>query len=86
MHQLLTPEQARAALEYEGKSIADFAREHRLSAPIVYQVLKGTKIGKYGQSHKAACLLRLKIGDIPPAIPLPPNAPYLETGTPGMNP
>ena len=84
MHQLLTHEQAREALNLEGKSIAEFAREHNLDEPTVYQVLAGKKQGRRGEAHRAAVLLGLKRGTFPPAIQLP--APYLETGTPGMNP
>ncbi|MFA5548637.1 MAG: DNA-binding protein [Porticoccaceae bacterium] len=71
MHQPLTPEQARAALDHEGKSIADFAREHNLDEPTVYQVLAGRKQGRRGEAHRAACLLGLKVGNIAPAIRLP---------------
>lgn len=71
MHQLLTTEQARAILDFEGKSIADFAREHHLDEPTVYQVLSGTKKGRRGEAHRAAVLLGLKAGPFPPAIQIP---------------
>lgn len=68
MPHLLTPEQARQALDHQGKSIADFAREHGLDEPTVYQLLSGRKKGLRGESHRAACLLGIKLGNIPPAI------------------
>lgn len=68
MHHLLTPEQAKQALDREGKSIADFAREHDLDEPTVYQVLSGRKKGSRGQAHRAAVLLGIKLGNFPPAI------------------
>lgn len=51
-------------LEFEGKSVADFAREHDLSHATVYQVLSGRKIGRRGAAHRAAVLLGLKEGVI----------------------
>ncbi len=45
MHQLITPEQVRKHLDFEGKSIADFAREHDLYASTVYQVISGPRRG-----------------------------------------
>lgn len=71
MQHLLTPEQARQALDHQGKSIADFAREHSLDEATVYQLLAGRKKGRRGEAHRAACLLGIKQGNIPPAIRLP---------------
>jgi gp16 family phage-associated protein len=65
---LMTSKQARAHLDAQGVSIAEFARKHEISAPIVYQVLSGTKKGRYGAAHKAAVLLGMKRGTVlPPA-------------------
>lgn len=64
MHGLLTPEQARAALDREGMSIAEFARNNGLNKNLVSDLLNGRKKGKRGQSHKAAVLLRLKEGTV----------------------
>ena len=75
MPQLLTAKQARDALDREGKTIADFAREHSLDEPTVYQILSGKKKGRRGESHRAAVLLGLKLGDFPPAIRLPEPSP-----------
>lgn len=65
MTALRTPAQAREALEREGRSIADFCREHDLDAFTVYQVLAGKKKGKRGMAHRAAVLLGIKQGEIP---------------------
>jgi gp16 family phage-associated protein len=71
MHHLLTPEQARAALDMAGISIADFAREHDLNEPTVYQILAGRKKGCRGEAHRAAVLLGIKAGTVPAALPTP---------------
>jgi len=68
MPALRTPAQAREALEREGKSIAEFAREHGLDEPTVYQVLAGKKKGRRGIAHNAAVLLGIKDGDIITAV------------------
>ncbi|MDH4763393.1 DNA-binding protein [Pseudomonas sp. CBMAI 2609] len=69
MTALRTPAQAREALEREGRSIADFCREHELDAFTVYQVLAGKKKGKRGMAHRAAVLLGIKDGEINVAKP-----------------
>lgn len=71
MPQLLTPEQAKAYLTRQGKTIASFARENGLTEHIVYQVLSGKKKGRYGEPHRVAVLLGMKDGDMPPAIQPP---------------
>jgi len=62
MHALLTPEQARAALDREGISIADFSRRHDLNKNLVSDLLNGRKKGRRGEAHRAAVLLGLKEG------------------------
>ncbi len=62
MHALLTPEQARAALDREGISIADFCRRHDLNKSLVSDLLNGRKKGRRGEAHRAAVLLGLKEG------------------------
>ncbi|SFT49376.1 DNA-binding protein [Pseudomonas marincola] len=62
MHALLTPEQARAVLDREGKTIAAFARQHGLNKNLVSDLLNGRKKGKRGEAHKAAVLLGIKDG------------------------
>lgn len=64
MHGLLTPEQARAALDRQGISIAEFCRKHDLNKNLVSDLLNGRKKGKRGQSHKAAVLLQIKEGTV----------------------
>jgi len=59
-----TPEAARADLERQGISVAEFARTHSLPYGIVYQVLTGDKKGRRGESHRAAVLLGIKAGEI----------------------
>ncbi len=62
MHALLTPEQARAALDRRGKSIAEFSREHDLNKNLVSDLLNGRKKGRRGEAHRAAVLLGIKDG------------------------
>lgn len=62
MHGPLTPEQARAALDREGTSLADFSRKHELNKNLVSDLLCGRKKGKRGEAHRAAVLLGIKEG------------------------
>ncbi len=62
MHGPLSPEQARAILERQGKSLADFCREHDLNRNLVSDLLNGRKKGRRGESHRAAVLLGIKDG------------------------
>ena len=62
MHALLTPEQARAALDREGKSIAEFSRQYGLNKNLVSDLLNGRKKGRIGEAHRAAVLLGIKEG------------------------
>ncbi|MDA7086524.1 DNA-binding protein [Pseudomonas sp. SA3-5] len=66
MHSLLTPEQARAALDREGISIAEFCRTHDLNRNMVSDLLNGRKKGKRGEAHRAAVLLGIKDGVVKP--------------------
>jgi gp16 family phage-associated protein len=66
MHSLLTPEQARAALDRQGISIAEFCREHDLNKNLVSDLLNGRKKGKRGEAHRAAVLLGIKDGVVKP--------------------
>ena len=52
--------QARKEFTEVGISIADWAREHNFSLPLVYAVLKGRNQATRGESHKIAVALRLK--------------------------
>ncbi|MEX1197824.1 MAG: DNA-binding protein [Pseudohongiellaceae bacterium] len=71
MPHLLTPEQARAILDRQGKSIAEFARENGLDERIVYKILSGEKKGRRGEAHRAAVALGIKAGTTPAAIQPP---------------
>lgn len=66
MTALRTPAQAREALEREGKSVAEFSREHDLDPFTVYQLLAGKKKGKRGMAHRAAVALGIKEGKATP--------------------
>jgi len=57
-----TPSAARAALDSQGISVAEFARKHDLPYGTVYQVLTGQKKGRRGAAHRAAVLLGIKSG------------------------
>jgi gp16 family phage-associated protein len=52
--------QARQEFAEVGISIADWARAHNFSLPLVYAVLKGRNQATRGESHKIAVALRLK--------------------------
>lgn len=60
----LTTEQARAALDRKGISLAEFARQHALNSNLVSDLLNGRKKGRRGQAHRAAVLLGIKQGTI----------------------
>ncbi|MBD3816444.1 MAG: DNA-binding protein [Halothiobacillus sp.] len=61
---LRTPEQARAALESKGVSIAKWATANGFSTGLVYEVLKGRKKCLRGQAHEIAVKLGIKAGAI----------------------
>jgi gp16 family phage-associated protein len=52
--------QARQEFLEEGMSVADWARVHSFSLPLVYAVLKGRNHATRGESHKIAVALGLK--------------------------
>ena len=64
MHAPVTPEQARAALDRQGMSIAEFSRQHELNKNLVSDLLNGRKKGRRGEAHRAAVLLGIKDGVI----------------------
>lgn len=64
---LLTPAQARDALDRRGETAAAFARRNGLPASAVYRVLYGINKGRSGNSHRAAVALGIKAGDMPAA-------------------
>ncbi|TFY85780.1 DNA-binding protein [Pseudomonas kairouanensis] len=60
----VTPEQARAALDRKGMSIAEFSRTHDLNKNLVSDLLNGRRKGRRGEAHRAAVLLGIKDGVI----------------------
>ena len=64
MSRLKTHKQARAEFDRKGISIASWAREHRVSRSLVYEILAGRKKCNRGASHRVAVLLGLKAGEI----------------------
>ena len=59
---LKSANQVRKEFEEAGISYAAWAREHKTSRVLVYQVLAGVKKGLRGESHRVAVLLGLKNG------------------------
>lgn len=60
----VTPEQARAALDRKGMSIAEFCRIHDLNKNLVSDLLNRRRKGRRGEAHRAAVLLGIKDGVI----------------------
>lgn len=61
---LKTPAQARAEFVHRGVSIAAWARQHKVSPSLVYEILAAGRRRRClrGQSHRVAVLLGLKHG------------------------
>ena len=59
-----TPEEARAWLDYQGITIAQWAREHGVHDSLVREVLAGRKKCLRGMSHNIAVLLGMKRGQL----------------------
>lgn len=55
-------EYVRSEFQRRGLSIAEWARQHKYSTALVYQVLSGKKRCLRGQSHQVAVCLGLKQG------------------------
>ena len=62
MKKLRTPAEARSWLEYQGITIAQWAREHEKSDSLVREILAGKKKCLRGESHNIAVLLGMKEG------------------------
>jgi gp16 family phage-associated protein len=58
---LRTPEQAKQWLKDNGISIAQFARDNDLDRSAVVDLLRGKLTGNFGNAHKAAVALGLKL-------------------------
>ncbi len=56
----ITPLEARQRLVRQGKTIRQWAKEHKLPERTVYEVLSGHQKGHYGIAHQVAVLLGLK--------------------------
>lgn len=56
----LTPDQLKAKFELEGKTFADWAREHGYTVNEVYRVTNGFAKAKRGKAHEIAVALGLK--------------------------
>ena len=57
-----TPEEARAWLDYQGITVAQWARENGMHDSLVREVLAGRKKCLRGMSHNIAVLLGMKRG------------------------
>ena len=57
---LRTPEQAAEWLVANGISIVDFARQLGVSRYTIHDILRGKRVGRRGQAHKAAVALGIK--------------------------
>lgn len=64
MTKLRTPEEARAWLDYQGITVAQWAREHGVHDSLVREVLAGRKKCLRGMSHNIAVLLGMKRGQL----------------------
>lgn len=51
----ITPEQARAALDHKGVSIAEFSRQHGLNKNLVSDLLNGRIKGRRGRHIAPPC-------------------------------
>lgn len=61
---LKTPEEVLADFERKGISLRSWAIANGVSPQAVHGLLKGGRLGRIGESHKAAVLLGLKHGEI----------------------
>lgn len=57
----LTPVQVKDKLRAQGKTLAQFAKEHGFAASDVYRVIGGSRKGLYGKGHEIAVALGLKV-------------------------
>lgn len=62
MTKLRTSQEARDWLSYMGITIAQWARDHKFSEPLVREILAGRKKCLRGQSHNIAVALGMKRG------------------------
>lgn len=62
MKKLRTHLEARADLDYQGISVTQWAREHKVNRSLVYEILAGRKKCLRGMSHNIAVQLGMKAG------------------------
>lgn len=65
----LTPDQVRQKLRQRGKTLTWWAEVHGFDRKAVYRVMAGTDKAYYGNAHKIAVALGLKIADEEPSTP-----------------
>lgn len=78
-----TPEEVRREFREAGISVAQWARTHGFDRMTVVDLLRGNRKGNYGEAHRAAVALGLKVGqliDVAAFKPLPAAAPSTRTG------
>lgn len=61
---LKTVAEVRAELQRAGLSLAEWARTHKVSYSLSYEVLRGRIKGHRGQAHDIAVLMGLKHGQL----------------------
>jgi gp16 family phage-associated protein len=59
-----TADQVREEFRRSGRTFTSWAREHGYTQSLVFEVLRGRILAKYGKSHEVAVLLGLKDGVI----------------------
>lgn len=64
MKKLRTAPEAKVWLQYQGISVSQWAREHNVSAALVFEILSGRKKCHRGMSHNIAIQLGMKEGII----------------------
>jgi len=60
----LTPQQARDNLYAQGISISEWARREGFSKNLVFTILQGRRLCRFGKSHEVAIKLGLKVGNV----------------------
>jgi gp16 family phage-associated protein len=56
----MTPDQVKARLREQGKTITEWAKEHGYPREAVYRVLNGVEKAAFGRAHNIAVDLGLK--------------------------
>jgi gp16 family phage-associated protein len=61
---LKTAAEVRAELRQAGLSLAEWARTHKVSYSLSYELLRGRIKGHHGQAHDIAVLMGMKHGQV----------------------